>query len=123
MLRNVSLWQLAIIVFAIVILVGWKRLPDMARSMGRSMRVFKSEVDQLHTSPDQEDAEGDGEDVARPGEGRPGSGQRGPVDDRPRPLEGEVQAPREDDPYADPRPPGQERAEAASRRDDDRPAG
>lgn len=114
MLRNVSLWQLAIIVFAIVILVGWKRLPDMARSMGRSMRVFKSEVDQLHGSRD-EDLDDDLRDDADTGSSADARGARA---GRPRPLEGELQ-----DPGSDPRVPGQERADAAARRDDDRPAG
>ena len=31
----------------IIALFGWKKLPDMARSLGRSARVFKSEVDEL----------------------------------------------------------------------------
>lgn len=31
----------------IVIVFGWKKLPDAARSLGRSMRIFKSEVDEL----------------------------------------------------------------------------
>ncbi|MGB3187114.1 MAG: Sec-independent protein translocase subunit TatA [Ornithinimicrobium sp.] len=47
MLRNVQGWQWVVIIFAIVILVGWKRLPDVARSLGRSMRIFKSEVEQM----------------------------------------------------------------------------
>ena len=47
MLRNVQGWQWVVIILAIVILVGWKRLPDVARSLGRSMRIFKSEVEQM----------------------------------------------------------------------------
>ncbi len=47
MLRNVQGWQWVVIILAIVILIGWKRLPDVARSMGRSMRIFKSEVEQM----------------------------------------------------------------------------
>lgn len=47
MLRNIQGWQWVIIILAIVILVGWKRLPDAARSLGRSMRIFKSEVEQM----------------------------------------------------------------------------
>lgn len=117
MLRNVSLWQLAIIVLAIVILVGWKRLPDMARSVGRSMRVFKSEVDQMHGPRDDEHRDDDA-DLDDDRAGTSGRRQHGAANDRPRPLEGEVQQPE-----ADPRTPGQERADAAARRDDDRPAG
>jgi sec-independent protein translocase protein TatA len=39
--------ELTIIAIAVVVLFGWKRMPDMARSLGRSARIFKSEVDQL----------------------------------------------------------------------------
>jgi sec-independent protein translocase protein TatA len=44
--------ELAIIALAVVLLFGWKRMPDMARSLGRSARIFKSEMDQMHTTPD-----------------------------------------------------------------------
>jgi sec-independent protein translocase protein TatA len=36
-----------LIVLAIVVAVlffGWKQLPDMARSLGRSLRIFKTEI-------------------------------------------------------------------------------
>ncbi|STD08731.1 twin arginine translocase protein A [Dermatophilus congolensis] len=36
-----------VIIVVIVVLFGWKKLPDAARSLGRSMRIFKSEVDEL----------------------------------------------------------------------------
>jgi sec-independent protein translocase protein TatA len=39
--------ELIIIAIIIIALFGWKRLPDMARSLGRSARVFKSEVDEM----------------------------------------------------------------------------
>ena len=42
--------ELSIIALAVVLLFGWKRMPDMARSLGRSARIFKSEVDQMRTS-------------------------------------------------------------------------
>ena len=47
MLRNVTPAHLAILVLVIVIVFGWKRLPDAARSLGRSMRIFKSEVEEM----------------------------------------------------------------------------
>jgi sec-independent protein translocase protein TatA len=31
----------------VVALFGYKRLPDAARSLGRSMRIFKSEIDEM----------------------------------------------------------------------------
>ena len=36
-----------LLVLAVVVLVlffGWKQLPDMARSLGRSLRIFKTEI-------------------------------------------------------------------------------
>ena len=37
--------EIIIIAVLIILIFGWKRLPDAARSLGRSARVFKSEVD------------------------------------------------------------------------------
>ena len=37
-------WVWAIIVLAAVVLFGGKRLPDAARGMGRSLRIFKAEI-------------------------------------------------------------------------------
>lgn len=59
MLRNISAWQVAIIVIALVVVLGWKRLPDMARSLGQSMRIFKSEVEQLSDKDAPSAASGD----------------------------------------------------------------
>ena len=39
--------EIAIIVLVIVLLFGAKKLPDAARSIGRSMRIFKSEVKEM----------------------------------------------------------------------------
>jgi sec-independent protein translocase protein TatA len=39
-----SAWHLLIIAGVFVLLFGYKRLPDGARSLGRSLRIFKSEV-------------------------------------------------------------------------------
>jgi sec-independent protein translocase protein TatA len=33
-----------LIVVAFLLFFGWKNLPDMARSLGRSLRVFKTEI-------------------------------------------------------------------------------
>lgn len=42
-----NIWGLLIVLFAILLLFGWKRLPDLARSVGQSMRIFKSEVEEM----------------------------------------------------------------------------
>ena len=39
--------HLIILVLVIGVLFGWKKLPDAARSLGRSMRIFKSEVEEM----------------------------------------------------------------------------
>ena len=40
-------WHIVIILALLVVLFGFKRLPDAARSLGRSMRIFKSEVSEM----------------------------------------------------------------------------
>lgn len=40
-------WHIIVLVIALIVLFGWKSLPNMARSLGQSMRIFKSEVDQM----------------------------------------------------------------------------
>ena len=36
-------------VVALVVLVGWKKLPEMSRSVGRSLRIFKTEMKAMDT--------------------------------------------------------------------------
>ncbi|WP_399087557.1 Sec-independent protein translocase subunit TatA [Streptomyces sp. BBFR2] len=48
MLRNaIEPWHLVLIIVAAVLLFGSKKLPDMARGLGRSMRILKSEAKAL----------------------------------------------------------------------------
>ncbi|MFE6690698.1 Sec-independent protein translocase subunit TatA [Streptomyces sp. NPDC057743] len=48
MLRNaLEPWHLILIVVALVLVFGSKKLPDMARGLGRSMRILKSEAKAL----------------------------------------------------------------------------
>ena len=37
-------WHLLLILLAVILLFGYKKLPDATRSLGRSLRIFKSEV-------------------------------------------------------------------------------
>ena len=39
--------HIIIVVLVLVILFGSRRLPDAARGLGRSMRIFKSEINQM----------------------------------------------------------------------------
>jgi sec-independent protein translocase protein TatA len=50
-------WHVIVLLLIVVVLFGYKRLPDAARSMGRSMRIFKSEVESMrHDGDDHKDA-------------------------------------------------------------------
>ncbi|MEW1659195.1 Sec-independent protein translocase subunit TatA [Streptomyces sp. NPDC093707] len=45
MFRNaLEPWHLLILVAVVVLIFGSKRLPDMARALGKSMRILKSET-------------------------------------------------------------------------------
>jgi sec-independent protein translocase protein TatA len=41
-------WHLLVLAVVFLILFGSKRLPDSARSLGRSLRIFKSEIQELN---------------------------------------------------------------------------
>ncbi|MEU7639122.1 MULTISPECIES: Sec-independent protein translocase subunit TatA [unclassified Streptomyces] len=48
MLRNaLEPWHLFLILAVVVLVFGSKKLPDMARGLGRSMRILKSEAKAL----------------------------------------------------------------------------
>lgn len=44
---SLSPWHLLIVVVVFVVLFGAKKLPDAARSLGRSARIFKAETQGL----------------------------------------------------------------------------
>lgn len=44
MLNELSPWHLIIVLLIFALLFGAKRLPDAARGLGRSMRIFRSEM-------------------------------------------------------------------------------
>ncbi|WP_406195042.1 Sec-independent protein translocase subunit TatA [Kitasatospora sp. NBC_01560] len=45
MLRNgLEPWHLLIVIAVVVLLFGSKKLPDMARGLGKSMRILKAET-------------------------------------------------------------------------------
>lgn len=51
MLSAVEPWHLIVLVGVITLLFGAKRLPETARSIGQSLRLFRSEMDAAHTEP------------------------------------------------------------------------
>jgi sec-independent protein translocase protein TatA len=44
-----SPWHWAIIAVVLVLLFGARRLPESARSLGKSMRIFRSELTELRS--------------------------------------------------------------------------
>jgi sec-independent protein translocase protein TatA len=44
MLRGLEGWHIVLIVGLVVLLFGSRKLPDAARSVGQSLRIFKSEM-------------------------------------------------------------------------------
>lgn len=49
---NLGPTELIIIAVVIMLLFGAKKMPDAARSLGRSMRIFKAETKNLHGDED-----------------------------------------------------------------------
>ena len=45
---SLSPWHWAILAVVVIVLFGAKKLPDAARSLGRSMRIFKSEIKEMN---------------------------------------------------------------------------
>lgn len=53
MLNGLQPWHLIIILVVLVLLFGAKRLPDAARSVGKSMKIFRAETKSLHDTKDE----------------------------------------------------------------------
>jgi sec-independent protein translocase protein TatA len=43
-----SPWKILIIAIVVLVLFGSRKLPDAARSLGRSMRILKAEIQDMH---------------------------------------------------------------------------
>ena len=41
---DIGPWEIGLILLAVVLLFGYKKLPDASRSIGRSLRIFKGEM-------------------------------------------------------------------------------
>lgn len=48
-------WHWVIVIAVFVLLFGAKKLPDAARSLGKSMRIFKSEIKEMQSESKAED--------------------------------------------------------------------
>lgn len=47
-------WHWVIVIAVFVLLFGAKKLPDAARSLGKSMRIFKSEIKEMQSDSKQD---------------------------------------------------------------------
>ena len=50
-------WEILILLVLLVLLFGAKRLPDTARGLGRSLRIFKAETTGLREDGTEQDAQ------------------------------------------------------------------
>lgn len=48
-------WHWLIVIAVFVLLFGAKKLPDAARSLGKSMRIFKSEIKEMQAEGKSDD--------------------------------------------------------------------
>lgn len=55
MLPNVGMGELVLILAIVLILFGAKRLPDVAKSLGRSIKAFKEGMNDTGDKPDDKD--------------------------------------------------------------------
>ena len=53
---NIGTWQLVIVLAIVLLLFGAKRLPEAARGLGRSLKIFKSETQGLVSGDDSDKA-------------------------------------------------------------------
>lgn len=44
---RIQAWHLVVLLVVVVVLFGANRLPDLARSVGQSLKIFKAEVSDL----------------------------------------------------------------------------
>lgn len=58
-MNSLKPWHLLVLAILFLILFGSKRLPDSARSLGRSLRIFKSEVQEMNKDDSKEDKKTD----------------------------------------------------------------
>ena len=61
-MSNFKGWEIIIVLALLLLLFGAKRLPDAARGLGRSLRIFKAETKGLRDDDDDRDSRTDHEE-------------------------------------------------------------
>jgi len=82
-LGELSPWHLLILAAVVLVLFGAKRLPDSARALGRSMRIFKSETRGLR---DGDEADGGQAAQSQPAQSQAAQPQADPPQQLPAPA-------------------------------------
>ncbi|MER5333601.1 Sec-independent protein translocase subunit TatA [Micromonospora sp. NPDC002717] len=86
-------WHIAVLVVVLILLFGAKRLPDAARSLGRSLRIIKAETKSLHD---------DDRDLAEKADAQAGYQPLPPHTGQQAPQQAPHQAPPQQQPVVDP---------------------
>ncbi|MDP9182617.1 MAG: Sec-independent protein translocase subunit TatA [Actinomycetota bacterium] len=47
-------WELVLVLLVVLLIFGSKRLPDSARALGRSLRIFKAETKGLRSDAEEQ---------------------------------------------------------------------
>lgn len=76
-------WHIIVLVILVFVLFGYKKLPDATRSLGRSLRILKTEVKSLHD-----------DDADSPAAAAPEAQAEAKAPAAPRAVEAPVKAPR-----------------------------
>jgi len=80
-------WHIIVLVLVVVLLFGAKRLPDAARSIGKSMKIFKAETKDLTSEQKDEAESADTRQIATPAPAAAESAQDKQVADLQRQLD------------------------------------
>ncbi|MER7457829.1 Sec-independent protein translocase subunit TatA [Micromonospora sp. NPDC126480] len=86
-------WHIAVLVVVLILLFGAKRLPDAARSLGRSLRIIKAETKSLAD---------DDRDLAEKADAQAGYQPLPPQQQAPYAQQAPYQAPPQQQPVVDP---------------------
>jgi sec-independent protein translocase protein TatA len=75
-----SPWHwIVVAIVALVLFFGWKQLPEMSRSLGRSLRIFKTEIKGM-SQDDASRAANEHQEPAQPRELEPGTPPAAPAE-------------------------------------------
>ncbi|WP_349827794.1 Sec-independent protein translocase subunit TatA [Brevibacterium litoralis] len=74
MFRSIEPWHLIVVLLVILVIFGAPKLPSVAKNLGKSMKIFKSEVKDLRGDDSEEkDTPQEITDAQRAGEARTGT--------------------------------------------------